>query len=348
VTEPDETLARLGHGQCRSQGYRRWAEHEISNLLDHLSADSRLDPERPAPAQSALHSIGVTRIVFAISAGRNLSEFRLQHRPNQVMTSSTVTASVSFSCHSAPMPCDPRQLQIDLRPVSRWGGPRPGAGRKPGPNPGIRHRSRGTITERHPCHVTIRVRRGVPSLRSARLVAEFSQSLRESCERGRFRVVHWVLMRDHVHAIVEAASARDLASGMKAMCARLARAVNRVFRRCGRVIADRFHLHVLRTPREVRAAIAYVLLNARRHAAKAGRRNDPIGRIDPASSGSWFDGWSARVGSSNGRSAVPETGLRPVARARSWLLSVGWRRVGLIDPAEIPGPCAQRSGRRGC
>jgi hypothetical protein len=73
--------------------------------------------------------------------------------------------------------------------------------------------------------------------------------------------------------------------------ARAKRAANRVFRRTGPVLADRAHVRVLRTPREVRHAIAYVLLNARRHAAKAGRLvHDRIARIDPASSGRWFEG----------------------------------------------------------
>jgi len=26
-----------------------------------------------------------------------------------------------------------------------------------------------------------------------------------------------------------------------------------------------------------------------------------------------------------------------VAEARTWLLETGWRRIGLIDPAEVPG-----------
>jgi hypothetical protein len=39
---------------------------------------------------------------------------------------------------------------------------------------------------------------------------------------------------------------------------------------------------VLRTPREVRNAIAYVLLNARRHLAKAGRALPRLAAIDPA------------------------------------------------------------------
>jgi hypothetical protein len=160
-------------------------------------------------------------------------------------------------------------------------------------------------------------------------VAELERSWREACERGRFRLVHYSVQNDHVHLIVEAGSARDLACGLKAIAARFARGVNRVFRRAGRVLGDRCHVHVLRTPREVRNAIAYVLLNARRHLAKQGRRPPAIARVDPASSGRWFSGWL--------RGAPPSHDPPAVAAPRTWLLSVGWRRRGLIDSAEIPG-----------
>jgi hypothetical protein len=112
---------------------------------------------------------------------------------------------------------------------------------------------------------------------------------------------------------------------MKAIGSRLARAVNRVFRRAGPVLADRYHVRLLRTPREVRNALAYVLLNARKHAAKAGRRISHSLRIDPASSGKWFDGW-ARY------SIRPAPLGAAVSRAQSWLLSTGWKRRGLLDP----------------
>jgi hypothetical protein len=183
---------------------------------------------------------------------------------------------------------------------------------------------------RHPCHVTLKVHPGLPSLRGARFVAELERSWRAACERGRFRLVHYGVQADHAHLIVEAASARDLACGLKAVAARLARAANRVFRRSGPVLADRVHVRVLRTPREVRRAIAYVLLNARRHAAKAGRRvRDWVARVDPASSGRWFAGW---------RTPQPQARDAPaVAAPRTWLLAVGWRRHGLIDPSEVPG-----------
>ncbi len=219
------------------------------------------------------------------------------------------------------------QLELDR---VRHGGRRPGAGRKPGLNPRIRHRSRGAFAHRLPCHVTLKVREGIPSLRTVRLVRELERSFAAGCERDDFRLVHYSLQSNHAHLIIEAADANALGRGMKALGARLARGVNRIFGRSGPVLADRYHMRVLRTPREVRNALAYVLLNARRHAAKAGRTLSSALRIDPASSGRWFDGWKRRP-------TVQVVESSPVALPRSWLLAIGWRGSGLLDPEEIPG-----------
>jgi putative transposase len=228
-----------------------------------------------------------------------------------------------------------QQLPLGLQEPSGWGGRRPGAGRKAAPDARILHRSREDMGTRQACHVTLKTRPEVPSLRSARLVRELERSFAKARERGDFRLVHYALQGGHAHLIVEAKDPEALGRGMKSLGARLARAVNRTFRRKGPVLADRYHLHVLRTPREVRSALAYVLLNARRHARKASR----VLRCDPASSGRWFDGWKRRP-----EVHRSQAGLRspPVARARSWLLRVGWRRHGLIDPLEVPGAGQRR------
>jgi REP element-mobilizing transposase RayT len=191
------------------------------------------------------------------------------------------------------------------------------------------------------------MRQDVPSLRSERLVRETRRSLVVACERGEFRVVHYSIQRDHVHMIVEARGREALARGMKSIAARLARAVNRVFSRSGPVLDGRFHHRVLRTPREVRNALAYVLLNARRHFAKrSGGRRPPV-RLDVASSARWFDGWKQAWRSRLGPPDEEPGALREVARARTWLLRVGGRRHGLVDPCEVPGvrraTCARRS-----
>jgi REP element-mobilizing transposase RayT len=95
------------------------------------------------------------------------------------------------------------------------------------------HRSRKDFPGRHPVLVTLRVRRGVPSLRAIRVVRELERSWREACEREDFRIAHYSVQNDHVHLIVEAEDRFALARGMKSIAARFSRAVNRVLGRCG-------------------------------------------------------------------------------------------------------------------
>jgi REP element-mobilizing transposase RayT len=205
----------------------------------------------------------------------------------------------------------------------------------------MRHRSRAPFERGLPCHVTLRVRKDVPSLRSVRLVEEVERTFARGCERGDFRLVHYSLQGNHAHLVVEAADRRALGRGMMALGARLARAVNRVFQRSGPVLADRYHLTLLKNPTQVRNAIAYVLLNARRHAAKAGRKLSRATRFDPASSARWFDGWRRPLAEDARASerpfSAPVPAMPPVARPRGWLLRQGWRRLGLLDPDDVPG-----------
>ncbi len=217
------------------------------------------------------------------------------------------------------------QKQENLPFPSSWGGRREGAGR-PRSSAFLPHESRDPFASRHPVLVTLKVRPDVPSLRSVKVVREVERSFRQACDQRRFRVVHYSLQSNHVHLLVEAGGARDLGRGMKSIGARLARAVNRVCSRKGPVLLDRFHHRVLKTPREVRNALAYVLLNARRHAGRLART---MGTVDPASSGRWFDGWKRRIASVREPAGVAEP--------HTWLLRRGWRRHGLIALDEVPG-----------
>ena len=230
------------------------------------------------------------------------------------------------------------QLTLSLPASRRWGGRRIGAGRKPGPRPALAHARRAAF-RKLPAHVTLRLRRDLPSLRAVPIVHEIERTFADGCSRPGFRLVHYSLQGNHAHLIVEAHDRETLGCGMMAIGARLARAVNRIAGRTGSVLAERYHLRLLPTPKEVRGALRYVLLNARRHAAKARAALTRKGsvRLDPASSARWFDGWKG--GGSAGNESVRGSPMeRPaVARARTWLLKVGWRRYGLLDPADVPG-----------
>ncbi len=236
-----------------------------------------------------------------------------------------------------PMPRRAPQLSLPLQERPGWGGRRKNAGRKPaGPRAGLPHVARQAF-RMLPAHVTLRLRADLPSLRTLRVVREIERTFAAGCARPDFRLVHYSLQGNHAHLIVEAHDRDALGRGMMAIGARLARAVNRVANRTGRVVADRYHARLLPTPKEVRHALRYVLLNARRHAAKARAALARAVRLDPASSARWFDGWKRGVPDTD-EVTRPAALERPaVARARTWLLRVGWRRHGLLDPADVPG-----------
>ncbi len=230
----------------------------------------------------------------------------------------------------------PKQLSFrDHRMRSGRGGPRPGAGRPPASaRPPVHHVRRPPVPRQCPSHVTLRVGSGTPSLRSRCFLRQLRPSLREACERRGFRVVHYSVQRNHLHLLVESAGKEALGRGMKAISARVARAAQRAFGLSGPVLHGRYHLRILRTPREVRRALAHVLLNARKHWMERHGASPPE-RLDVASSGRWFDGWRRAPTSREPPPGAPES--PEVAPPHTWLLSTGWRRHGLVDPVEVPG-----------
>ncbi len=156
------------------------------------------------------------------------------------------------------------------------------------------------------------------------------RAFREGRVRGGFRLIQYAVQPDHLHLIVEASDKEALSSGMQGLSIRIARQLNGMLGRRGRVFAERYHSRQLKTPRETRNALAYVLLQAHRHAAKAsGGRSTPV--IDPCSSAPLFDGFTG------GRRPRAGPWDETVVPAGMWLSKVGWKRYGKIDPTEVPG-----------
>lgn len=242
---------------------------------------------------------------------------------------------------------DPGFGQLGLA-FRTWGGARPGAGR-PRTGRRVSHSKRERVSYHVPLHVTLRVVRGLPNLRTKRALRVVREALR-AARRGDAQVVQYSLQSNHLHLIVEASSARSLAERMQALSIRLAKRLNRLFGRRGRVFDDRFHSRLLKTPLEVRRALAYVLNNYRRHADVKGPKLPLLFR-DPFSSAAWFDGWApdwVRAPPDPRALTDPLTGCDPgVAPARSFLLRRGWRRHGLMLPCEVAGGAAPRCDASG-
>jgi putative transposase len=139
-------------------------------------------------------------------------------------------------------------------------------------------------------------------LRSPPCFRAIASCIAKARERDGFGLVHFSVQSNHLHLIVEARDAMALARGIQGLLIRFAKAVNRVLKRRGRVFADRYHAHTLRSPTEVANAIAYVLGNATTHAARRGRPVHPEA-VDQLTS---------------------YANRQLVAQPHSWLLRIGW------------------------
>jgi REP element-mobilizing transposase RayT len=201
----------------------------------------------------------------------------------------------------------------------------------------VSHRERAALASRFPVHVTVKLRRGLRPLRRRAEYAALRAAFAAGCTggassaRGRgFRLCHYAILNDHLHLLVEARDRMALWRGIQGLLVRIARALNKLWSRKGKVFGDRYHGRILRSPREVRHALRYVLQNARKHAAE-GRMLAVPQAIDTYSSAPWFDGFREPI-TVRGLEAI----LRPVTDARTWMLTIGWRRHGLLSVHELP------------
>ena len=230
-----------------------------------------------------------------------------------------------------------RARQVEMEFPCGWGGKRKGAGRKrQHPRKRVPHRRRPKLASRFPVHVTVRLLPGLPRLRGFEAAKALRHAFVHGCDTGTFRICQFSLQGNHAHLICEAKDAAALANGMKGWKTRVTRRLNKLWglrgtKRAGTVWDDRYHANITRTTRQVRNALCYVMNNARRH-----REELPAWAhgIDPFSSAWYFDGWRDHGWRSG--LAPPEGDKAPVAEARTWLLTEGWQRHGLIGTAEVP------------
>jgi putative transposase len=228
-------------------------------------------------------------------------------------------------------------LEAPVRPATEpertWGGKRSGAGR---PRKAERRRTfvahiaRPVHKKRHPVHVTLRARKGLPSFRHESVQKMLQGVLaRQPYRRYRddFQVVHFSIQSNHLHVIVEATDKRTMRSGVSGLLIAFAKRLNQLLGRLtGKVWGDRYHARDLKTPAEVRSALVYVLQNFKKHGTTT--HGGPI--VDHQSSAPRFDGWGGPVVS------LPTREPWKPWRPRTWLLDEGWRIHGLLHPAELP------------
>ena len=199
--------------------------------------------------------------------------------------------------------------QLEFKLPER-GGRRKGAGRKPkGPPLFVSHKARPRFEKPAAVLVTLRVATHVWNLRSRRCFRVIEQALASARERFGFRVIEFSVLGNHLHLLVDADSDASLARGMQGLTVRIAKGLNRVMERRGRVFADHYHSRLLRSPTELVNAIAYVLGNQAHHFGGPPQR-------DPFSSGAYD----------------PPRRERVLSDPISWLARHGWKRARHIPP----------------
>jgi REP element-mobilizing transposase RayT len=152
--------------------------------------------------------------------------------------------------------------------------------------------------------VTLRVASHVRNLRTSRCYRALKCAFKASLARFGLRIIHFSVLGNHLHLIVEADDTTALSRGMQGLNIRIAKALNRVMGRAGRVFSDHYHARLLATPTELVSAIAYGLGNAAHHYGGAPG-------IDAFSS-------------------VAPQAKAILAQPRTWLVRTGWRRAKCI------------------
>ena len=196
----------------------------------------------------------------------------------------------------------------------RRGGKRRGAGRRvaPGKRPGVSHKAREKFDRPTVVHATARMKWGVWNLRARRCRSLIEGALLALRRRGGFRVIEFSIQGNHVHFVAEADSSVELSRGMQSLCIRVARALNRLMKRSGKVFDEHFHSRTLNNPSQVANAIGYLVTSQEHHFGTRG--------LDLCS--------SFALAAARRDELLP----KPV----TWLLRAGWRKApGLQQRAWI-------------
>jgi REP element-mobilizing transposase RayT len=209
-----------------------------------------------------------------------------------------------------------RPDQLEFGTVNGWGGKR-----------------RGAVCAKWPLHITQGVSQGVLNLRRRSVLEAFARAAQKAAFRG-LKFNQFVILKNHLHMIAECSDNLALANGMQAFGISFTKAVKRISRQegkgeiQGKVFAGRYHMHVLKTPSEVRKALKYVLFNETKH----DRRRTTLSIFSSSFAFSEVDALDLTF-TRRERDKIERywRGVAPIGNivspAESWLGRTGWKRA---------------------
>jgi REP element-mobilizing transposase RayT len=227
-----------------------------------------------------------------------------------------------------------KHTQLDLdsaRKQTGRGGWRRNAGRNKKTG-AVSHDTRPELRAYHPEHITLRLVDGAPKLARDYLMKLIRRAIAES-HKPSFSIVEFNVLDNHLHLMCEHGGKVALGRGVQGFNVRLAKRLNSALKRKGKWFAHRYHARSLRTPREVRNVLRYILLNRKHHAAE-----NKFSKywVDPYSSAAWFTGWAQPI--SRHAWMVQDLIVQPAPTrpASVWLLTTGWKKHGPLRFDDAP------------
>lgn len=148
-----------------------------------------------------------------------------------------------------------KQLKLNLDKGSR-GGRRSGSGRRRLHSKGVAHRAREEVTKRTPVHVNFKYKTHIRNKTCLKLL---KRAIANARGYG-LKIIHFSMQHNHIHLILEPSTNEILTKGMRSLTITFAKGL-----RAGKVQLERYHLHVLKTLREAKNAVNYVVFNKQKH-----------------------------------------------------------------------------------
>ena len=120
-----------------------------------------------------------------------------------------------------------------------------GPGRPRKADAGVWHLARPDVNSRKPLLVTLRVRAHVPDLGGAAYARAIRRAIVFGSARFGARISRWSIERDRIRLFVEAPDRESLSRTMHGLGVRVAKAINGVLGKHGKIFDDRYEVRVL-------------------------------------------------------------------------------------------------------
>lgn len=141
---------------------------------------------------------------------------------------------------------------------------RKGAGRPSKHDKGIRHIEREQLKKTSNLHITVKLEKSKAGLKNKQTLALLHKAIKKARLSG-LRILHYTLEFDHIHMLIEADNNHQLSRGMQSFGITFSKGINKLKKLQGNVYKNRYHLRLIKTYKEIKNVMNYILSNGVKH-----------------------------------------------------------------------------------